>query len=288
MPLSFRRTHQTGSYTARRGGRLVAYSKRHKLYFETCVTLHLLRQSGLTVSQDGYFMTKQPSQKELQDKISFATARQREVDFFENTWPWNNQMHLRERMGTPFLTKELSKLLGSVINKASVLKPCSLFLQLAADVICRLPDLRKEAKASYQEVEQQLMALPPPPSDDPYGELLRMLTSFSNEVNALVQGYESYERLLQKCRPAYTKLQRDIRGTAPRFTPFTHAEDSNGYCPDIAIEPESEPVEHVEIASMEDEVQSLVSIESETMNLGDVRKHIERYVYSLASLLTVS
>lgn len=67
---------------------------------------------------DGYFMTKQPSQKELQEKISFEEARRRETQFFEETWPWNEQSHVRDRMGTPYLTKELSKLLGGVINKA--------------------------------------------------------------------------------------------------------------------------------------------------------------------------
>jgi hypothetical protein len=65
-------------------------------------------------------MTKQPSPQELNEKISYETARQREVAFFDNNSPWNSQSHLRQRMGTANLTKELSKLLGSVINKACV------------------------------------------------------------------------------------------------------------------------------------------------------------------------
>lgn len=69
---------------------------------------------------DGYFITKQPSPEELKEKISFFTARQREETFFRQTAPWCNRPGLVDRMGTPQLTKALSKLLGGVINQAYV------------------------------------------------------------------------------------------------------------------------------------------------------------------------
>ena len=49
-------------------------------------------------------------------KLSFEEARRLEAVFFKNTPPWCNRPELADRMGTPNLTKALSKLLGAVIN----------------------------------------------------------------------------------------------------------------------------------------------------------------------------
>ena len=57
---------------------------------------------------------------ELEEGVSFAEARRRERSFFEETAPWRSHSGLSERMGTPNLTKALSKLLGGVINSAYV------------------------------------------------------------------------------------------------------------------------------------------------------------------------
>ncbi|KAI0088919.1 P-loop containing nucleoside triphosphate hydrolase protein [Irpex rosettiformis] len=196
----------------------------------------------------GYYMTKQPSPQELDEKVSYETARQREVAFFGNTSPWNVQSHLRQRMGTENLTKELSKLLGSLINKA-------------------LPQLRKDSKNSYAKIEKLLADLPPPPSDDPASDLLRMVTSFSHQVGSLIEGEEAFERLLQRCRPAYLRLKHDIRGTAPRFMPFMKNEDTKGFDVDWKIEPDVSVLEEGDEGCRE---------LSEVMHLDDVKKHIEK------------
>ena len=67
---------------------------------------------------DGYYITKHPSPKELEERISHAEAREREERFFETTLPWCQRPELRPRMGTPNLTKQLSNLLGGLINQA--------------------------------------------------------------------------------------------------------------------------------------------------------------------------
>ena len=68
----------------------------------------------------GYFVTKQPSPKELEEKISFDEARQREREFFDSENPWKDKDHLKSQMGTSNLTNALSNLLGKVINDAYV------------------------------------------------------------------------------------------------------------------------------------------------------------------------
>lgn len=190
----------------------------------------------------GYFITKHPSPKELENKISHSEARELEAKFFRTQDPWRKRQDLQSRMGTPRLTKELSNLLGALINQ-------------------ELPKLRKEAKESLEVVREQLSLLPPPPSDNPAGELLQMVTSFCAEVQSLIRGAESHKQLLQKCRLAYRKFKRDIRRTAPKFEPFENARTcliDDG--PSIDSEDEE----------FEDDIERVPP-----MYLPDVRRHIE-------------
>ena len=83
----------------------------------------------------------------------------------------------------------------------------------------RLPKLRTEAKESLSNVREQLSHLPPPPSENPAGDLLHMITSFCNDVQSLIRGSEAYERLIQKCNPAYKAFKSNIKRTAPQFRP---------------------------------------------------------------------
>lgn len=98
-----------------------------------------------------------------------------------------------------------------------------------------------------------------------------MVTSFSREVSALIQGEESFERLIQRCRPAYAKLKRDIRRTAPQFIPFTHDEDSTGFSADFDIEPDDI------IPQKQDDDAEVPDVPEKTY-LDDIRNHIEKCV----------
>ena len=107
--------------------------------------------------------------------------------------------------------------------------------------------------------------MPPPPSDNPSAELLRLVTAFSTDVDHIIQGRESYERLIQRCRPAYASFKYDIRSTAPKMRPFEKPELDTDASIDIA----------------DDSVGDLVNLKlfsstTKTMYLRDVRRHIER------------
>lgn len=77
--------------------------------------MHIIAESDF-LNADGYYITKQPSTKELEKGITFEAAREREQAFFRDTPPWCDKGNLRDRMGTPRLTKALSQLLGEVIS----------------------------------------------------------------------------------------------------------------------------------------------------------------------------
>lgn len=73
---------------------------------------------------------------------------------------------------------------------------------------------------------------------------------------------------MQKCRPAYARLKRDIRGTAPDFRPFTAGQDASSYTPPV-FEPES-------AAQSDSDSDNDGEPAEAPMNLDDVRKHIQR------------
>lgn len=126
-----------------------------------------------------------------------------------------------------------------------------------------LPQLRQHAKDSYRQVTELLDNLPSPPSENPAAELVRLITTFTAEVENVIQGRESHEYLLQKCRPAYRAFKMDIRSTAPRMRPYLSAMDDD----------------HSATFDVEDDtpLSSDESVLPEPMYLPDVHDHIERY-----------
>lgn len=136
-----------------------------------------------------------------------------------------------------------------------------------------LPKLRQEAKVSQAQIKAQLDELPPPPSDNPTAELLRLVTAFASEANALIQGAESQERLIQRCRPAYKAFKYDIRKTAPRFRPYDNEQivDDLDDFTEIVVDSDTDAASD---PSLDD------SPATAPMYLEDVRAHIHKYTPS--------
>lgn len=66
----------------------------------------------------GYYVTKQAGPVDLQSKLTYEEGRKRELMFFSSVSPWSTQeARIRERMGVPNLTKQLSLLLSQLIEK---------------------------------------------------------------------------------------------------------------------------------------------------------------------------
>ncbi|TDL25543.1 hypothetical protein BD410DRAFT_717419 [Rickenella mellea] len=149
----------------------------------------------------GYYVTKQPNISELEQKLDHGEARQREKEYFASQAPWKSAPPMiRNRIGVPNLTRELSRLLSQLIEKL-------------------LPQLRSNAKSSLSGVMMSLNGLPQPPSENPTAHLLQLVTSFTSLVDRYIQGGEGHEDLLRDCRPAYQKFQKDVSQTEPKFCP---------------------------------------------------------------------
>lgn len=67
----------------------------------------------------GYYMTKQPATRELLEKLTWEQAREREKEYFDQTSIWAKSS-ATGRLGTPNLTKNLSRLLSGLIDQTFV------------------------------------------------------------------------------------------------------------------------------------------------------------------------
>ncbi|KAF8311941.1 hypothetical protein DL93DRAFT_2060395, partial [Clavulina sp. PMI_390] len=154
----------------------------------------------------GYYITKQPAQKEVDAKITHQAARAAERFFFENHAPWSTcSANIRSRMGTLQLGRTLSRLLSRLIDET-------------------LPNLRREVDEQRARTGQALSRLPERLSQPPAVELLKLITSFTKELDLLAQGDQDHRELHQKCNPAFSRFRCDVRSTAPLLIAKTRAE----------------------------------------------------------------
>ena len=85
---------------------------------------------------------------------------------------------------------------------------------------CRLPEIQDELEKSIIRVHELLNGLPKPPSNDPRGEIVSLLHTFTSDLAQEIRGVPDEDGLLQAIRPAQEKFRRAIRATAPDFSPF--------------------------------------------------------------------
>ncbi|TFY58340.1 hypothetical protein EVG20_g8188 [Dentipellis fragilis] len=149
-----------------------------------------------------WFCVKNPTTEMLNAGITWEAARAHEAAFFAQEMPWAGlgAVHKR-RLGTDKLTARLSEMLAELIAK-------------------RLPELRKELEHLLALTQRELDVLPPSPSHEPIGELMRLVGAFTRGVEKHVVGTPVAEGLLQALRPMQQEFFEAIRSTVPEFAPW--------------------------------------------------------------------
>lgn len=90
-----------------------------------------------------------------------------------------------------------------------------------------------------------------------------MVNSLFVDVQALVNGTEGFERLLQRCRPAHRQLKYNILSTAPNFRPFkTAGNDSKDFKAVVDLD--------------DADFQTVGKLTSKALYLDDVKTYIQR------------
>jgi hypothetical protein len=95
----------------------------------------------------GYYVTKQPSQQELDEGITYQEARIREENFFKHTAPWSTEFaEFSPRFGTQALQAKLSNTLTRMI-------------------LTGVPNISKRIAVRLCDIREDLEAYPEPPRE---------------------------------------------------------------------------------------------------------------------------
>ncbi|KIJ13510.1 hypothetical protein PAXINDRAFT_80937 [Paxillus involutus ATCC 200175] len=163
--------------------------------------LRILRNETEPLANNWYCV-KQPGSQTLNQGVTWEDARRQENEYFTMTQPWSSlEPRYQKFLRTSNLTERLSVILSELIAK-------------------RLPEIQKELMDALQNTEAELRALPRAPSNDPVGEVLHVLSSFTRDLSRRLEGTPDKNGLLQTIRPYQQAFKRTIRETAPNFVPW--------------------------------------------------------------------
>ena len=128
----------------------------------------------------GYYVTKQPSQLDLDNGISREEARAYEDNFFAAA-PWSTEFASHhEQFGTTHLREALST-------------------KLTAFILSSLPTIHDKLLARLANVEAELEGYPEPPANA-HGRVMEALTKFDELVKCHVKGTYPWNGLRNKAR----------------------------------------------------------------------------------------
>ncbi|QRV83400.1 dynamin central region protein [Ceratobasidium sp. AG-Ba] len=169
--------------------------------------LNLLQGVSRNKLSKGWFCVKQPSPTELDEKLTWSEARQREEEFFNTQTPWSSQSReVRSCFGVGRLTSRLTEILYSLVATS-------------------LPSLKNEIQTLSEATVRSLRSLPPEVSGDPTATVLHLILDFCREISVQAAGVPDGDGLIQQLRSAQNNFQHAIKASAPDFRPFNHADD---------------------------------------------------------------
>ncbi|KAJ3757669.1 P-loop containing nucleoside triphosphate hydrolase protein [Lentinula raphanica] len=204
--------------------------------------------------QLGYFCTRQPDDDERMDGALLIQAREKEEDFFKNTLPWCNS-ESSARFGTKRLVDTLSRLLTGFIRDS-------------------LPKILSETNERLSKCQEELSTIPPPLKEEPAIYVLSQITRLCSEIQTVVQGSIDTP-LIQSHRTKYNMLKLAIRGTAPKFVPFT-ADENIIWQKDLTDDDDDKDSGDSDYFSDRSKGRSPSAVRS--MNLTDVRQYLSRSI----------
>ncbi|OCL10716.1 interferon-induced GTP-binding protein Mx [Glonium stellatum] len=123
-----------------------------------------------------YFVTKQPSQSEIDMGITHVRARELEGQFFETQEPWATKFaQFKSRYGTTQLQTILSQ-------------------KLTTQILTNLPIIKDRLRIQFDQLDAELRDLPEPPTDNAVQIVLNLLQEFTSCVQKAMEGEHKYNK----------------------------------------------------------------------------------------------
>ncbi|KAJ9667410.1 hypothetical protein H2201_002611 [Coniosporium apollinis] len=165
----------------------------------------VLNGDKFTVSH-GYYVTKQPSQPDLNRLIDHAEARDSERLFFESQDPWATYLSdFKDRFGTSKLQEALSQ-------------------KLTEQIRASLPAIRTQVQQKIEDIEGKLKYLPEPPTANAQSIVLGALTDFASIMQRHVEGSHPHHELRLTWRQHCQTFKEAITSLRPTLIRKTDAE----------------------------------------------------------------
>ncbi|KAI6095639.1 P-loop containing nucleoside triphosphate hydrolase protein, partial [Pisolithus sp. B1] len=161
-----------------------------------------LSPDGVEHLDNNWYCVKQPSSRDISLGINWVEARNMEKEFFAGERPWSGlDPDLHQFLGTGRLTERLSAILAELIARS-------------------LPEIQDELQMIILQARSDLEELPPAPSNNPVGEIHRVLNGFVRELSELLKGTPDENGLVQTIRLHSEAFKREVYSTAPNFLPW--------------------------------------------------------------------
>ena len=100
----------------------------------------------------------------------------------------------------------------------------------------RLPELQGELDRLLEQVNDDILNLPDPPSSEPMVEIMKRIGNFIRSIEHIVDGAPDEDGLIQALHGPREKFKREIRQTAPNFSPLEQPSNVNA-APDLPQPP---------------------------------------------------
>ena len=89
----------------------------------------------------------------------------------------------------------------------------------------RLPELQGELDRLLEQVNDDISALPDPPSSEPMVEIMKRIGVFVRSIEHIIAGAPDENGLIQALHGPREQFKKRIRQTAPDFRPFEQPRD---------------------------------------------------------------
>ncbi|KAF2092003.1 hypothetical protein K490DRAFT_53161 [Saccharata proteae CBS 121410] len=152
----------------------------------------------------GYYVTKNPSQAELNQGVGHDAARQLERQYFEHSTPWSTQLaSFQERFGVENLQAALSQ-------------------ELARMALNSFPLIHERVQLRLERIDEELSQMPEPPVANAIHTVLDRLSVLTATISKRMDGEFAHNDFRLNFKQVRCRFKETIAAQRPKIIPSTN------------------------------------------------------------------